>query len=253
MIYDLQKANFYKRISAFLFDIIVFAIVAIGIAALLSWILGYDAKLNRLEEIYSEYEEEYGIVLDISAEDFEKLSKEEKAKYELAQSDFEKDVEVIYITDTLFSLSLLMITLSLLFAFLILEFAIPLFLRNGQTLGKKIFGVAVMCESGIKITPFVLFVRSILGKYTIETMVPIFILFLIVLGNAGIVGVLALFLLIAFEIGLLIKTKTNSSVHDILSYTVAVDMASQMIFDSKEDLIAYKNKIHAEDAEKKTY
>ena len=253
MIYDLQKANFYKRISAFLFDIIVFAIVAIGIAALLSWILGYDAKLNRLEEIYSEYEEEYGIVLDISAEDFEKLSKEEKAKYELAQSDFEKDVEVIYITDTLFSLSLLMITLSLLFAFLILEFAIPLFLRNGQTLGKKIFGVAVMCESGIKITPFVLFIRSILGKYTIETMVPIFILFLIVLGNAGIVGVLALFLLIAFEIGLLIKTKTNYSVHDILSYTVAVDMASQMIFDSKEDLIAYKNKIHAEDAEKKTY
>ena len=84
-------------------------------------------------------------------------------------------------------------------------------------------------------------------------MVPLLLVFLVVLGNAGIVGVIAFVLIFVFQLGLLIKTKTNSCIHDVLAYTVAVDMESQMIFDTKEDLIAYKNKIHAEEAEKQAY
>ena len=34
---------------------------------------------------------------------------------------------------------------------------------------------------------------------------------------------------------------------------VAVDMASQMIFDTKADLIAYKEKVHAEQSAKQPY
>ena len=39
--------------------------------------------------------------------------------------------------------------------------------------------------------------------------------------------------------------------HDLLAQTVAVDMASQLIFDSPEDLLEYKKRLHAEDAEKR--
>ena len=48
------------------------------------------------------------------------------------------------------------------------------------------------------------------------------------------------------QIILMITTQTNSCIHDVLAKTVAVDMASQMIFDSEEQMIAYKNKVHAE-------
>ena len=47
MIYDLQKASMWKRISAFLCDLIVFCIVAVGVAFLLSTILGIDAQQNK--------------------------------------------------------------------------------------------------------------------------------------------------------------------------------------------------------------
>ena len=234
MIYDLQKASVLKRISAWMFDAIILATLAAGIAFIFSAVFGYDAKLDRMEEIYTEYEAEFGIDLEISDENFAKLTDEEKAKYDEANKKFGKDEEVIYLTNMLFTLSLLIVSLSILTAFVILELILPLILKNGQTLGKKIFGIAVMRDDGVRITPFVLFVRTVLGKYTIETMVPIFLIYLAFTG-AGLAGALAMLLLLGFQIGLLIKTKTNSAIHDILAYTVTVDYASQMIFDSKEE------------------
>lgn len=253
MIYDLQKASTFKRVSALLFDVIILATLAVGIAALLSWCFGYDAKLDHMETIYERYEKIYDIDLDISAEEFEKLDEDTKTRYDEANKVFGKDPEVILLNEVLFTLSIAILISSILVAYLILEFTVPLIFKNGQTFGKKIFGVGVMCDNGVKISPFVLFVRTILGKYTIETMVPIFILYLIFMGDAGIIGIAALLLFVVFQIGLIIKTKTNSAIHDVLAYTVAVDLESQMIFDTKEALMEYKNKVHAEDAEKKPY
>ena len=39
----------------------------------------------------------------------------------------------------------------------------------------------------------------------------------------------------------------------MLAYTVVIDLPSQMIFESKEAMIEYKQKIHAEMAAKKDY
>ena len=68
VIYDLQKASMWKRISAFLFDFIMIAIVAVGIILLLSSVLGYDTYTDKLETFYEKYETEYGVDFDISAE-----------------------------------------------------------------------------------------------------------------------------------------------------------------------------------------
>ena len=63
-----------------------------------------------------------------------------------------------------------------------------------------------------------------------------------------------LFLLLAvLQAVVLIATHTNSCIHDLLAKTVTVDLQSQMIFDSKEALIAYKEKVHAEKAAKAAY
>ena len=55
-------------------------------------------------------------------------------------------------------------------------------------------------------------------------------------------------LIALLQLILLITTRTNSPIHDLMAGTVVVDYASQMIFDSREAMIAYKEKKHAEAA-----
>ena len=250
MMYDIQKASFAKRISAFLFDVIIFSILAVGVAFILSAILGYNKTLEKLESYYDKYSEEYGIVLDISESEYGELSSEEQARFNEANEAILKDTEVQSTYALMINLSIVMISLSVLLATLIVEFAVPLFFGNGQTLGKKIFGVAVVSADSVKVTPVVLFIRALLGKFTIETMAPIMIVFMIFLFDAGVFGLLSLLLLFGFNIGALIGTQNKCPIHDLLSNTVVVDMATQMIFDTREEMLAFKKKLHAEAVER---
>ena len=145
------------------------------------------------------------------------------------------------------------VSLGIVLSHFILEFLVPLFLKNGMTLGKKIFGVGIMANDGVRLTAVALFVRSMLGKCAVETMVPAFLLVLMLMGELGIVGLVVLVLIVVLEIGLMIFNKTRPMIHDALAMTVAVDFASQMIFDSHEEMIEYKKRIHQENAEKSPY
>ena len=250
--YDFQKANMWKRISAALCDLIALAIVVVGIALLLSMVLGYDGYSVRLEEISNSYAEEYGVDLDISPTDFEALGEEERARYEAADKAFAADSEANYVYGMIVNLTLIIITFSILVAFLLLEFLVPLLFGNGQTLGKKVFGVAVMRVDGVKLSPVLLFARTVLGKYTVETMIPVFIIIMIALGLMGIFGTVVVLGLLLLQLVLLITTKARTPLHDKLAHTVCVDLASQMIFDSPEALLEYKKRIHAEQVDAQT-
>lgn len=151
------------------------------------------------------------------------------------------------------SLTLVTITFGLFLAALILEFVIPLVLKNGQTVGKKIFSIGLVRLDGVQLTPLQLFVRSILGKFTIEIMIPVYIIIMLFFGFMGAVGILVLFAILLLQIILLITSRTNSLIHDTMAGTVAVDIASQMIFRSTDDLIAYQKKVHAEQAARSNY
>ena len=102
----------------------------------------------------------------------------------------------------------------------------------------------------VKITTPVLFIRSILGLYTIETMVPVLLLLMIYFGAIGLGGTIAIFGLLILQIAMLSSTKTSSSIHDLLADTAVVDMSSQKIFESEEALIAFKEEQHAQEAAK---
>ena len=97
-----------------------------------------------------------------------------------------------------------------------------------------------MRSNCVKISNPVLFIRSILGLYVMETMAPILFLYMTIFGALGIVGLITIGGIFILQIGVMIATPTNSCIHDLLSDTVVVDMASQQIFDTQEDLIAYK-------------
>ncbi len=254
MIYDLQKPTIWKRLSAYLFDFIILAVLITGFATVMSSVVGFDGQLSKLEGYYTEYSKKYNIDLEISAEDFEKLSKEEQQVYADANELFQKDSRVLKAYSFIFSLTLIITAVSILLAVLTWEFIVPLFLKNGQTVGKKIFGVAVMRTNGVKITPVQLFVRSILGKYTFEIMIPVFSVILVVFANAGIFGIIMLAIVaIAQIISLIVTPKTRSALHDLLADTVTVDLASQLIFETEAELIKYKEEQHAKMVERATY
>lgn len=243
----------WKRISAFLFDAILLSVVAVLCAWLLSVVTGFDGHYQTLEDSYARYETEYGVQFDMTLSEYEALTKEELKKLDDAYAALSDDDTAVYSYNMVIQLTLLITTIGILLGFVQLEFVIPLCLKNGQTLGKKIFGLGVMRTEGIKINGVCLFIRAILGKYTIETMVPVLIIMMIFSGSIGIVGPIVIGLILLLNVIVMIATKTNSMIHDLLSSTVAVDIGSQMIFDSKEDLIAYKQKVHAEKVKNSVY
>ncbi len=239
--YDLQKASMWKRMSAALFDAILLSIAAVGIALLLSVVLNYDAYIDEWTAYAEEYAEQYNVDLSISDEDREALSSEDKARYEAADQAFAADKRVQRAQGMMFSLMIVIVTFSLLIAYLILEFFVPLFLKNGQTLGKKIFSIGVMREDGVRITGPLLFARAILGKCVVEMLLPI--MAVVALGAAGLLLLIAIPIL---QIILVLATRAHTPIHDILSHTVTVDFASQRIFESAEAMLEYKKRLHAE-------
>ena len=156
------------------------------------------------------------------------------------------DVEIRARYDIIVNLVLLITTLSILLGFAVMEFVVPLLFGNGQTLGKKIFSIGLMRSDGVKISTVQLFMRSILGKCTVETLVPVLIFIMIILRVTGIVGIAILAAIALSEIVLLIATKERTPIHDLMAGTVTIDIASQMIFDSPEALLLYKQQKHAE-------
>ena len=243
---DLQKASMLKRISAFILDVILLAVAITGFAFFLSAVTGFDSYNEKYNEIEASYAKQYGVDFGMTYEEYEALSEEQKKNYELASEALSKDTEANRAYGMIINLTLVITSISILLGYLLLEFVVPLIFKNGQTLGKKIFGIALMRNDGVKINTVMLFVRTVLGKYTIETMVPVLVIIMTFFGSAGIIGLVVLLLIVILEIVMLCTTKTRSCIHDVLAYTVAVDMQSQMIFGSVEELLEYKKKLHAE-------
>ena len=245
MRYDFQRASMMKRAPAWMLDMILLIVIATGLIAGLAYILDWDAQTEAMDSVYVRYEKEYGIDFAKTDEDFAKMDEAELAKYQAAAEAMSKDEEAQRIYQMYVNLSLVIMSGGVLGAFLILELLVPLLFKNGQTLGKKCFGVALMRKDGVRMTPFMVFARGILGKYTVETMIPLLMIMGSLLGVTGLeTTILCLGFLLAQVIVPLV-TRNKTALHDLIACTVAVDMSSQMIFDSVEEMEAYEAEIIA--------
>ena len=242
-----------KRISAGTFDMILLVCLVLVLAAALSAVLGYADYDASMQEAYDAYGQAYGVDVSISWAEYEQLPQETKDRYDMALNALNSDQEVLRNYTMLVNLTLVIASVSVLASYLILEFMLPLWLGNGQTLGKKIFGIALMRHDGVKVTPFMMFVRTVLGKYTLETMIPVLIVIMLMFQMVGLMGTIVIGFILLLQVILLIVTRTNSAIHDMIACTVAVDMASQMIFDSPEALLEHKKRISAEMANRAEY
>ena len=253
MMLDLQKAGLWKRTAAWMFDGILVCILAVGLGVLLSLLLGYDGYSDTMDAAYAQYESAYGVTFDISRGEYDGLSQDQRQAYDDAYAALTADQDAMYAYNMMISLTMLITTAAIFLAVLVMEFLLPLLLGNGQTLGKKIFSLCLVRNDGVQVNPLQLFARTVLGKFTIETMVPVYLLMMLFWGTAGLWGTVALMGLVVVEILCLSLSRTNSAIHDYLAGTVVVDMGSQMIFRSTEDLIGWKKKIAADNAARQSY
>lgn len=250
---EIQRASIAKRISAGLLDVIAVSIIATLCAWLISLAADYDGWNKKLEDSYSRYESQYGVTFRITEEEYNNKSSSDKENYDNAYKALVGDSEAMKAYSMVTNLMILTVSLGLFIAVLIWEFIVPLFLKDGRTVGSLIFGIAVMRSNGVRISHISLFIRAILGKYAIETMISVYIIMMIFMNTIGIVGPLVICGILLMQLILIISTKNNQLIHCILSDTVVVDYGSQRIFDSQEDLLEHKKREARDRAERNPY
>lgn len=253
MAVSLQKASFWKRISAYMFDFIVTIMLTIGFATAINAVCGYDNYAAKVNDYYNQYEETYDVDFNITQEDFDKLTEAEREVYNQANAALQKDAGFQEAYQMIFRLTMLMYGGGALLAFVIWYFAIPLMFGYGRTMGKRIFGLAVIRSNCVKVSNPVLFIRTVIGMYAIETMMPLWLLIMILFNMMGIVGLITIGLLGILQVAMLIITPTRSSIHDLLADTVVVEFMSQQIFDTQEDLMHFVQEEHLKAVENAEY
>ena len=255
MVTDLQKATMWKRMAAWLLDMILLVVVSVGALSLFSVLMDYDATVAELDAVYAEYEVRYGVdnLGGITLAEYEALDEAERVKYETAFNAMSEDDYAVGLDYKLTSTMILIATFGLLVGVMIMEFVIPLILKNGQTLGKKCFGIGLIREDGVQISVMQLFVRSLLGKYTVCSMLPAYLIILIWDGAMGLAGLIVLLGLLITHFCLMAFSRNNGGIPDMMAATVQVDLASQKVFKTTEDLLEYTKRIHAERAQRQDY
>ena len=250
---DIQKASLWKRIAAWILDLILLAVIAVGIMYLASVILGCDEYIQQVEAAYEHYEEAYGISFEVSQEEYEGYTEQQRKNWNDAYQALIKDDAAMHAYNMMVNLILIITTVGLLVSMVLCNFVMPLILKNGQTVGKKAFSLGVIRQDGVKMSTLQLFVRTILGQFTLETMIPVYIIIMMLWGSIGMMGPAVLLLLIIAQALCLLITRNNTPLHDLLAGTVVVDISLQKVFASKDELVEYTKQLHAERAARQLY
>ena len=86
---------------------------------------------------------------------------------------------------------------------------------------------------------------------SIKTMLVLFVI--IYFGLLTDITLICLLIYVVAQIICMVSSHSNSPIHDLMAGTVAVDMASQRIFETYDQLIEHNKKIAAERAKRQTY
>ena len=250
---DLQKAPFGKRIFAFLADLIVAGILISGLYFAFSAILGVDSYAAKYNEILASYEAEYGVDYDTTQEEYDAMTDAEKDHYREAVAAMNADEEANRAIKTAYTMTFAIFAGGIIISMLLLEFIVPLLFKDGRTLGKRLFGLGVMRTNYVRITPVQLFVRGVIGKGVFELVLPILIVMSVLSGRTGMFGLILLGAMVIAEIVVLVKSDSNSMLHDVLADTAVVDWASQMIFENEKQRDEYIRRQKEEIEQNKLY
>ncbi len=152
------------------------------------------------------------------------------AAYSAAQIDLSGYTPYAELAALISKYSLEILIFSGLIAISIFYLAVPLILKNGQTLAKKMLNLGVTTNKGYKLKWWQTVVRFV--AFAAE----------IVLSVYTILGAI----LISYT--LMIFTKNNRSAHDFIAQTAVVNLKTSLLFANEEEVAAYENKLAADEA-----
>lgn len=275
--FELRKIGIVKRASAWLLDAILLAVLATGFMFVISLISDFDRQQELASQYYSEWEdfrkeyipsvaEYYGFTYSETdggytvEKDGETASLDDVVRALIESEGKDADTAEAFSVysalppaasvskqyELVYNLLFMMVSLGIFLSYLVLEFLLPIIFKNGQTVGKKIFGICLVRPDCVKITSLALFTRAILGKFAIETMFPILLVFLFLFGGLGLLAIILFAAILLLNCILFFATKNRTPIHDLLAGTVAADIKIQMIFESEEELNEKKALYHKE-------
>ena len=226
---EFNKASLVKRGAAKIVDLILIIALVIGIGTMANDLIGHDEMVNELENVYSEYAERYGIDLELTQEDYDKMTQEDKDDYNARVTEANKALNEDEYANGLYkkimTCSLVIILSSFLVACFVLEFIIPLIFGNGQTIGKKIFGIGYMNLSGNKINVFKTAFVSLIKTFGATAFIVSFCLsyFALVSYEISLVCALGCGVLLLVNVICAIAGKNRRSLVNLLTGTACVD------------------------------
>lgn len=269
--FELNKIGFVKRASALLLDAILLVVLATGFMWIISLICRFEHQQKLGGEYYSEWEdfrkeniadiaEYYGFLYEenedgeytIVASDGESASIDDVILALEASGGNDAETAELYKTHItlvrkvnmqykyVFTMLFMMVSLGTLLSYLVLEFILPIILKNGQTVGKKVFGIGLVQPNCVKISNVSLFARTFVGKFAIETMFPILLVFLFLFGGLGWLAIALFAAITILNVVLFFATKNKTPIHDILAGTVAIELSVQLIFKTEQELAEKK-------------
>ena len=123
----------------------------------------------------------------------------------------------------------------MLLSLLIFDFIIPMILKNGQTIGKKLFAIGYVSKNEIKVKPIQLFIKFLFGDFIINSVMLIFGIYYMFWGN-GYIGLLILAIVLFGNIISFALSKNRTFLSDGIANMFPIDMQEQMLFDTVEEL-----------------
>ena len=229
-----NKAGLSKGASAFFIDVVLLLLLAVALAYVLSLAFGYSRFSQAYSSGIERYAAQYNVQFDkvVSQADFDALTDQQKASYEAAVAAMNEDTEILDALSSMVRLIFLIAALSLFLAFMALEFIVPLFLKQGRTLGKKAFGLSVTKKDGSPLGPVPLLVRTFVGKYLIETMIPVLIIIITIfnaiglMNGPGIIGFAIILVIVISNLALVFISANGCAIHDHIADTIVVSSDS---------------------------
>ena len=242
---DFYKAKPLKRMAAYVIDLILLLIITVSVVFGMFSTMNFDNYRNELVSYYDKYEQQYDVDLSVSKSG---LSEEEQQKYDAALDALNSDEGALTVLSNIVKIVLVSLAVGLLVAYAILEVMLPLIFKNGQTIGKKAMGLCVMHKEHIRVSVLQVIYRAILGKYFVETLIPVVMLLLKLSGTLGTTASLILSAIAMTQGFIVLMSQANCGIHDKLFKTVVADFEQQYIFDSLQEKRAYEQELAEREA-----
>ena len=238
-VYSLNLAPMGKRLAAWLLDFILTITLAVGFMLFTSVILNYDKEVEKLNEYY-DIHNVYRTDENGNKNFCEANPNDEYDSCNVAWAKFAEDEAAVAQYNKVNEYTIAILSSGLVLSIMSMYFVVPLCLKHGRTVGKKVMGISLISYEEIKVSHKQMFIRALMGNFLVLSMIPVLLFFTAMISGGGFLYSFIAFAIEFANIVATISSKKKQNFPDMIAKTIAVDTATQIICDTKEQLSELK-------------